>query len=145
MDSLCHLEVTLEALCSTSSQTKSSIKNSQIVFYVTISFLDFEKQMCMKCLSVNYFICQVHEELLQLPDWSSRLNHALLELPHKMQNREKHLRIALTAVADHISSVLQYQHSGALLSGEVTLVRPADESEDNCGLTKVTFSFVYVL
>jgi hypothetical protein len=80
---------------------------------------------------------QVKEELLQLPDWSSRLNRALLELPHKMKNREKHLRAALTAVAGHLSSVLQYQYSGTLLSGEVTLVRPADESEDNCGLTKV--------
>jgi hypothetical protein len=81
----------------------------------------------------------VHEELLQLPDWSSQLSRALLELPHKMQNREEHLRIALTAVADCISSVLEYQHSETLLSGEVTLVRPIDESEDSCGLTKVMF------
>jgi hypothetical protein len=83
----------------------------------------------------------VKEELLHLPDWSSRLNRALLELPHKLRNREEHVRTALTAVAGHISSVLQYQYSGTLLSGEVTLVRPADESEDNCGLTKVTFQF----
>jgi hypothetical protein len=81
----------------------------------------------------------VKEELLQLPEWSSRLNRALLEIPHGMKNSENHLKIALKAVADHVSSVLQYKHSGTLLSGEVTLVRPADESEDNCGLTKVTF------
>jgi hypothetical protein len=81
----------------------------------------------------------VKEELLQLPDWSSRLNRAMLELPHKMRSREKHLRTAIKAVADHTLSVLQYQHSGTLLSGEVTLLRPADESEDNCGLTKVAF------
>jgi hypothetical protein len=105
-------------------------------------FLDLENQIVYEVsVSKLFSQCQVHEELMQLPDWSSRLSRALLELPHKMKNREKHLRIALTAVADHISSVLQYQHSGTLLSGEVTLVRPADGGEDNCGLTKVTFPF----
>jgi hypothetical protein len=109
-------------------------------------FLDLENQNVYEVsVSKSFLQYQVHEELMQLPDWSSRLNRALLEVPHKMKNREKHLGIALTAVADYISSVLQYQHSGTLLSGEVTLVRPADESEDNCGLTKVTCSFFYVL
>jgi hypothetical protein len=54
---------------------------------------------------------------------------------------EEHFRVALTALADRISSVLQYQHPETLLSGEIALVRPAGESEDSCGLTEVTFSF----
>jgi hypothetical protein len=58
-----------------------------------------------------------------------------------MKNREEHLRTAVTAVADRITYVLQYQHSETLLSGEITLVRPTGESEDSCGLTKVTLPF----
>ncbi|PNF26652.1 hypothetical protein B7P43_G06818 [Cryptotermes secundus] len=95
---------------------------------------ELEANLICRLLQISSM--KVHEELMQLPDWSSRLNRALLELPSKMKSREKHLGIALTAVADHISSILQFQHPGTLLSGEVTLVRPADESEDNCGLTK---------
>lgn len=82
----------------------------------------------------------MHEELLQLPDWSSKLSRALSELSHKMQNREKHITVALTVLTNFIASILRYQHTGTLLCGEVTLVRPAGESEHSCGLNEVKFS-----
>ena len=80
------------------------------------------------------------EELLQLPDWSSKLSRALSELPHKMQNREKHITVALTVLTNCIASILRYQHTGTLLCGKVTLVRPTGESEHSCGLNEVKFS-----
>jgi len=82
----------------------------------------------------------VQGELLQLPDLSSKLSRALSELPQKMQNREKHITVALTALTNSIASILRYQHTGTLLSGEVTLVRPTGENEHSCGLNEVTFS-----
>jgi hypothetical protein len=82
----------------------------------------------------------VHEELLQLPNWSSKLCCALSELPHKMQNREKHITVALTVLTNCIVSILSYQHTGTFLCGDVTLVRPTGESEHNCDLNEETFS-----
>jgi hypothetical protein len=79
-------------------------------------------------------------ELLQLPDWSSKLSHALSELPHTMQNKEKHVTVALTALTNYIASILCYQHTETLLCGEVMLVQPTGESEHSCGLSEVTFS-----
>ena len=82
----------------------------------------------------------MHEELLQLPDGSSKLSRALSELPHKMQNKEKHITVAPTALTNCIASILRYHYTGTLLCGEVTLVRPTGESEQSCGLREVTFS-----
>ena len=85
---------------------------------------------------------QVQNELETLPDWQSRLNCALREVPKDCQRDELYFRTALTAIVNRIKALTKYNNPDLFLEGEVILVRPSDFIGDNCGLTQVRISLL---
>ncbi|KAJ9584287.1 hypothetical protein L9F63_021356, partial [Diploptera punctata] len=64
--------------------------------------------------------------------WSELLDEVLSSIPPQLH---PHLKTALTSLRNSLTLLLDYEPSGDLLKGEVSLIRPSGASEvDNCGL-----------